>query len=71
MGIVEECVLIDGDKLSQVILPMLNVSRKVRGESDPNEIHKRQLYVTSAEFHWHHNMKILCKNYLIAGISIK
>lgn len=45
MGIIEECVLIDGDKLSQVIIPMMNVSRKVKGKTDPNEIHKRQLYV--------------------------
>lgn len=49
-GEIEECVLVNGDLLSQVIIPMLNISRKVNGQTDPNEIHKRQLFVTSAGF---------------------
>lgn len=49
-GLIEECVYVNGDILSQVIIPMLNVSRRVNGKVDPKEIHKRQLYVTSAGY---------------------
>ena len=48
-GVVEECVLVDGDILNSVIIPMMAVNRRAsNGKVDPNEIHKQQLYVSTA-----------------------
>lgn len=49
-GILEECVSIDGDILSQVIIPTMNVARrKANGEVDPDEVlSKSQIYITTA-----------------------
>lgn len=46
-GVVEECVGVDGDILSQVIIPTMNVSRRcMDGTTHPEEqLNKSQLYV--------------------------
>lgn len=51
-GVLEECVSIDGDILSEVILPIMNVSRTaVDGHKDPDEaLSQSQLYITTAGF---------------------
>ena len=51
-GVLEECVSIDGDILSEVILPIMNISRTaVDGHKDPNEaLSQSQLYITTAGF---------------------
>ena len=51
-GVLEECVSIDGDILSEVILPIMNVSRSaVDGHKDPEEaLSQSQLYITTAGF---------------------
>ena len=49
-GLVEECVGVDGDILSQVIIPTMNVSRLcMDGSTQPQEtLNKSQIYVTTA-----------------------
>lgn len=48
-GVMEECALIDGDLLSSVIIPMMNVTRRLpNGLIDPDEPHQQQTYITSA-----------------------
>lgn len=49
-GLVEECVGVDGDILSQVIIPTMNVSRRcLDGSVHPEEtLNKSQIYVTTA-----------------------
>lgn len=48
-GVMEECALIDGDTLSTVILPMMNVTRRLPGgQIDPDEPHQQQNYISSA-----------------------
>ena len=51
-GLIEECVGVDGDILSQVIIPTMNVSRLcMDGTTQPNEtLNKSQIYVTTAGF---------------------
>ena len=51
-GVVEEVILIDGTALNEVILPLMNVSRRAaNGKVDPNEtINKSQIYVTTAGY---------------------
>jgi hypothetical protein len=50
-GLIEEVILVDGQKLSEVVIPLMNVDRRARnGEVDPNEPHKQQIYVTTAGF---------------------
>lgn len=45
-GLIEEAILIDGQKLNEVIIPMMNVNRRAKcGGYDPNELHKHQIYV--------------------------
>ena len=46
----EECVGIDGTILNEVILPIMNVSRRAaNGEKDDEEVlNKSQIYVTTA-----------------------
>lgn len=49
--LVEECAKIDQDKLTEIILPMLVVSRKVNGKEDPNEpLNQSAIFVTSAGY---------------------
>lgn len=49
-GLMEEVILIDGQKLNEVILPLMNVSRRAKnGKVDPNEsLNKSQIYITTA-----------------------
>lgn len=51
-GLIEECVGVDGDILSQVILPMMNVDRRAMdGEAHTDEVlNKSQLYITTAGY---------------------
>ena len=51
-GLVEECVGVDGQILSEVIIPTMNVSRLcMDGSSHPEEqLNKSQLYITTAGF---------------------
>lgn len=47
-GLIDEVILVDGEKFSQVILPMMNVSRRAAcGQVDPNDrMNKSQIYIT-------------------------
>jgi len=47
MGLIEEVVLIDGTALNEVILPLMNVSRRAKnGKVDEQEsLNKSQIYV--------------------------
>jgi hypothetical protein len=48
-GIIEEAATIDGDELSSVVLPLMNVNRRDHnGRLNPNEPHQAQIYVTTA-----------------------
>lgn len=51
-GVIEECVGVDGDVLSQVIIPTMNISRMcMDGTTHPEEqLNKSQLYITTAGF---------------------
>ena len=51
-GLIEECVGVDGEILSQVIIPTMNVSRLcMDGTTQPAEtLNKSQIYVTTAGF---------------------
>lgn len=50
-GLIEEVILVDGDKLNEIIIPTMNINRRCRnGLIDPEEIHKSQIYVTTAGF---------------------
>lgn len=49
-GVIEECVTVDGKILSEVIIPMMNVSRRCKdGTTQPAEtLNKSQVYITTA-----------------------
>lgn len=50
-GLIEETILVDGQKLSEVIIPLMNVDRRAKnGEVDSNEPHKSQIYITTAGY---------------------
>lgn len=50
-GLMEECVGIDQDVLNEVIIPTMNVSRMINGQTDPNErLNKSQVYITTAGY---------------------
>ena len=51
-GLVEECVGVDGEILSQVIIPTMNVSRLCMDGTTRNEetLNKSQIYVTTAGY---------------------
>ncbi|WJJ55262.1 hypothetical protein QB910_000018 [Dabrowskivirus KKP3916] len=51
-GLVEEVILVDGDKLNSVVIPLMNVDRiSKNGKVDPNEVtNKSQIYVTTAGY---------------------
>jgi len=63
----EECVGIDQDILNEVLIPTLNVSRLVNGQSDPNEqLNKSQIFITTAgykgTFSYDKLIQILCQS---------
>lgn len=49
-GLIEECILVDGTLLNEVIIPTMNVSRRLPdGSHDDREVlNKSQIYVTTA-----------------------
>ena len=48
-GIIEEAATIDGDELSEVVLPLMNINRRDSlGKMLPKEPHQAQIYVTTA-----------------------
>ena len=51
-GVIEECVGVDGDILSTVIIPTMNISRMcMDGTTHPEEqLNKSQVYITTAGF---------------------
>ena len=51
-GLIEECVGVDGDILSQVIIPTMNISRMcMDGTTQPDEtLYKSQIYITTAGY---------------------
>ena len=51
-GLIEECVGVDGDTLSQVIIPTMNISRMcMDGTTQPDEtLNKSQIYITTAGY---------------------
>ena len=51
-GLMEECVGIDQDILNEVIIPTMNVDRRIAGgDPDPNEpLNKSQTYITTAGY---------------------
>lgn len=49
--LVEECAKVDQDKLTEIIMPTLVISRQVNGEVDPNEVlNQSSVFVTSAGY---------------------
>lgn len=49
--LVEECAKVDQDKLNEIIMPTLVISRKINGEADPDEIlNQSAIFVTSAGY---------------------
>lgn len=50
-GLIEEAILVDGTKLNEVILPLMNVDRRAsNGKVDPNENHKAHSFITTAGY---------------------
>lgn len=51
-GVVEECVGVDGDILSSVIIPTMNVSRRCMDgtRQDDETLNKSQIFITTAGF---------------------
>jgi hypothetical protein len=48
-GLIDEAIMIDGEKLNRFVIPTMNVDRIAKcGGVDPNENHKSQIYVTTA-----------------------
>jgi hypothetical protein len=50
-GLMEEAATLDQEKLQSIVIPTMNVSRRVKGEVDPKEpLNQSQIYVTSAGY---------------------
>jgi len=50
-GLIEEAILVDGTKLNEVILPLMNVDRRAANNKvDPNENHKAHSFITTAGY---------------------
>lgn len=63
----EECVGIDQDALNEIITPLMNVNRFVKGESDTSErINKSSIFITTAgykgTFSYDKLIQILCQS---------
>lgn len=66
-GLMEECVSIDQDILNEVIIPTMNVERRINGKVDENEtLNQSQIYVTTAgyknTFSYNKLIQILCQS---------
>lgn len=49
--LVEECAKVDQDKLQEIVMPMMTISRQVKGQVDENELlNQSSIFVTSAGF---------------------
>ena len=78
-GVMEQCVLIDGDILNEVIIPTTNVDRRLSDGSRHKEetVNKSQIYITTAgwksSFAYHKLIEILINSiiepdeYMIMG----
>ncbi len=65
-GLIEECVSVDQDILNEVLIPTLNVERRINGVVDENEtLNQSQLYITTAgyknTFSYDKLIQILCQ----------
>lgn len=75
-GLIEEAILVDGTLLNEVILPLMNVSRRcANGQSNPDEVlNKSQTYVTTAgwkgTFPYEKLMQLLIWQVLKPGSSV-
>lgn len=50
-GLMEECAKMNGKLLNEVVIPTMNVERRVNGQVDPDEVLNRsQIYITSAGY---------------------
>jgi len=50
-GLIEEAILIDGTKLNEVILPLMNIDRRAANNKvDPDENHKAHSFITTAGY---------------------
>ena len=51
-GLIEEVILVDGKTMGEVILPLMNISRRAaNGQVDPDDItNKSQIYITTAGY---------------------
>jgi hypothetical protein len=50
-GLIEEAILVDGTKLNEVILPLMNIDRRAaNGKVDPDEKHKAHSFITTAGY---------------------
>lgn len=50
-GLIDEVIMVDGEKLNRYVIPTMNVDRIARcGGIDPDENHKSQIYVTTAGY---------------------
>lgn len=48
-GLIDEVLDHDGDALNEIVLPLMNVNRRmVNGNTNPNEPHQAQFYMTTA-----------------------
>ena len=69
-GLMEECVLIDGDILNEVIIPTTNVDRRLSDGSRHKEenVNKSQIYITTAgwknSFAYHKLIQVLINSIL-------
>ena len=69
-GLMEECVLIDGDILNEVIIPTTNVDRRLSDGSRHKEenVNKSQIYITTAgwknSFAYHKLIQLLINSIL-------
>lgn len=72
-GAMEECVLIDGTALNEIIIPTTNVDRRLAdGSRDPKEtVNKSQVYITTAgwknSFAYEHLIEMLIDSILDPG----
>lgn len=70
-GLIEEAILVDGDLLNSVIIPLMAVDRmSANGKIDHNEIHKSQIYITSAgdkSIFAYHKLRELVKRQVLKG----
>ena len=65
--VMEECVGIDDKMLNEVLIPTLNVERRINGKVDPNEwVNQSQIWITTAgyksTFSYQKLIQLLCQS---------